>query len=199
MLVSRIVIKWRIVFPTAGDSRLGHLSRERKGNVLIARPASEPESRSLEMSVMVNVIKWHGSQAPVFRTLNQVHCHHILSEMAWTDINMVQYTLHMDCRKNVWVPIQFIWKSCVVVGLPMSTTGTDSYFFLETWPGATFSREWTNDITCTTGTIDNDPRKSSSHHPSWKSGIFAEILRHLTLDVINKGVFLRIRPREDTS
>lgn len=113
--------------------------------------------------------------------------------------NMVQYTLHTDCRNNVWGPTQFMWKSCVVVGLPMSTTWTDSCFFLETWPGATFAREWTNYITClTTGTIDNDPRKSSSYHPSWKSEIFAEILRYLTLDVINKGVFLRIRPQEDT-
>lgn len=68
------------------DSRLGHLSRERKGNVLIARPGSEPESRSLEMSVMVNVIKWHGSQAPVVRTLNQVHWHYILSENVWANI-----------------------------------------------------------------------------------------------------------------
>lgn len=181
MLVSRIVI----VFPTAGDSRLGHLSRERKGNVLIARPASEPESRSLEMSVMVNVIKRHGSQAPVSRTLNQVHCHHILSEKAWTDIcgttwfnTLYTRIVETMCEfqpssygSHVW-----LWASRWA---PLGLT----CFFLETWPGATFAREWTNYITSlTTGTIDKYPRKSSSHHPSWKSGIFAEILRHLTLD-----------------
>lgn len=105
MFLSRLFIKWRTVFPTAG-LRLAHLSRERKGNVLIARPGSEPESRSLEMSVMVNVIKRHGSQAPVVRTLNQVHWHYILSENVWANIcgvseivssyNVVQYTLHSD-------------------------------------------------------------------------------------------------------
>lgn len=186
------------------DSRLGHLSRERKGNVLIARPGSEPESRSLETSVMVNVIKRHGSQAPVVRTLNQVHWHYILSENVWANIrgvgeivspyNVFQYTLHSyyefqpsSDRSHVW-----LW-----LNLPMSTTGTDSCPFLETWPDASFARERTNDITWrTTGTIDNDSKQSSSHHPSWKLEIFAEILRHLTLDVINKGVFLGIRPRE---
>lgn len=157
------------------------------------------ETREQE-SVMVNVIKWHGSQAPVSRTLNHVHCHHILSEKAWTDIcgttwfnTLYTRIVETMCEfqpssygSHVW-----LWDGV--------TTWTDSCFFLETWPGATFAREWTNYITClTTGTIDNDPRKSSSYHPSWKSGIFAEILRYLTLDVINKGVFLRIRPQEET-
>lgn len=119
------------------DSRLGHLSRERKGNVLIARPGSEPESRSLEMSVMVNVIKRHGSQAPVVRTLNQVHWHYILSENVWANIcgvseivspyNVVQYTLHSDYEFR---PSQFRSKSCVVVVEPADEHDWDWLVFL---------------------------------------------------------------------
>lgn len=111
------------------DSRLGHLSRERKGNVLIARPGTEPESRSLSWwtswesstcrrNTEPGPLTWHSK----WECLSQkLRCQ-------WDSESVQRGSIHSTL--GLRVSTQFRSKSCVVVVEPADEHDWDWLVFL---------------------------------------------------------------------